>query len=335
MRAQVVDGSFGLDSLKIVERDEPEPGPGQVRVRVRACSLNYRDLLMVTGRYNPRQPLPLVPLSDGAGEVDAVGDGVTGVAVGDRVAAVFHQAWPGGPPTREKISRPLGGPLDGMLREAVVLPAEGVVPIPDHLELEEAATLPCAAVTAWAALEQGGVRAGDTVLVQGTGGVSVFALQLAKARGARIIATSSSDEKLERVRQLGADETINYRSDEAWGKTAKKLAGGDGVDTVVEVGGAGTLAQSLRAIRPGGTIAMIGILSGNETTTLLTPILMQQIRVQGILVGSRDDFLAMNRAIAQHQLRPVVDQTFPFDAAPDALRLMERGGHFGKIALRV
>jgi NADPH:quinone reductase-like Zn-dependent oxidoreductase len=336
MRGVVLDGGFGLDRLVVTDDlPDPEPGPGEVRVRVRATSLNYRDLLMVRGEYNPRQPLPLVPLSDGAGEVDAVGPGVSDLAVGDRVAASFHQAWPAGEPRRARIARPLGGPLDGMLRERVVLPRGGWVRVPEHLYLDEAATLPCAAVTAWTALERAGVGAGDTVLVQGTGGVSVFALQLAKLRGARVIATSSAEAKRARARELGADEVIDYVGDPNWGKTARGMTGGEGVDAVIEVGGAQTLAQSLRAVRPGGTIALIGILTGNETTTLLTPILMQQIRVQGILVGSTDDFEAMNRAIALHGLRPVVDRVFPREQIREAFDHMAGGAHLGKIVVRL
>ncbi|HEY0554266.1 MAG TPA: NAD(P)-dependent alcohol dehydrogenase, partial [Thermoanaerobaculia bacterium] len=238
MRAIEIQGAFGLDHLALVERPDPRPGPGQALVRLRAASLNFRDLLTVEGKYNPKQKLPLIPCSDGAGEVVTVGEGVTRVQPGDRVCTVFAQKWLAGRPTRERLRSTLGGPLDGTLAELAVFDQEGLVKTPDSLTDEEAATLPCAAVTAWSALvTEGGLTAGDTVLVQGTGGVSLFALQLAKILGARVIATSSSDEKLARVREMGADETINYREVPAWGVRAKELTGGAGVDHVVEVGG--------------------------------------------------------------------------------------------------
>lgn len=336
MRAIEIRGGFGLDSLALVERPDPAPGPGQVVVRMRAASLNYRDLLMVQGKYNPRQPLPLVPCSDGAGEVAAVGDGVTRVKPGDRVSSLFAQKWIAGEPTREKARSTLGGPIDGTLAELVALDAEGVVKIPDHLTDEEASTLPCAAVTAWSALvTDGRVKAGDTVLVQGTGGVSLFALQFARLLGARVIATSSADEKLARVRELGASDLLNYREVPDWGTKAKELTGGVGVDNVVEVGGAGTLQQSLRAVRFGGTISLIGNLSGTSTEILLTHIFMQRVRVNGIFVGHRESFEAMNRAIAHHRLRPVVDRVFPLEEARAAFEHMAAGGHFGKIVIRI
>ncbi|HEX9943995.1 MAG TPA: NAD(P)-dependent alcohol dehydrogenase [Thermoanaerobaculia bacterium] len=336
MRAVEIRGGFGLDNLSLVERPDPAPGPGQALVRLRAASLNYRDLLTVEGKYNPKQKLPLVPCSDGAGEVVAVGEGVTRVQPGDRVCGLFAQKWISGAPTRERLRSTLGGPLDGTLAELAVFDQEGLVKTPEHLSDEEAATLPCAAVTAWSALvTEGGVTAGDAVLVQGTGGVSLFALQLAKLLGARVIATSSRDEKLERVRELGASGLINYREVPEWGKKAKELTGGTGVDNVVEVGGAGTLQQSLQAVRFGGTISLIGNLSGTKTELLLTQIFMQKIRVNGILVGHRDSFEAMNRAIALHRLRPVVDRVFPLEESRAAFEHLAAGGHFGKIVVRV
>jgi len=336
MRAWQIEGGFGIDNLKLVERPEPEPGPGEVLLRMRAASLNYRDLMMVRGHYDPRQPLPLVPCSDGVGEVVAVGDGVERVAVGARVATCFTQTWIGGPPSRERLRATLGGPLDGTLAEKMVLSAEGVVEVPEHLTDAEAATLPCAALTAWSALvEQGGIRAGDTVLVQGTGGVSMFALQLARLHGARVVVTSSSDAKLERARALGAWQTVNYREDPSWGKTVRKLTGGVGVDLVVEVGGAGTLEQSLKAVAIGGTVVVIGVLSGVASELNILPLLMQQVRMQGILVGSRDGFEAMNRAIAAAGMRPVLDRTVPFGEVPEAFRVMQRAEHFGKIAIGI
>lgn len=328
-------GGFGLDNLVPVERPDPRPGCGQVLLRMRAASLNYRDLLTVQGKYNPRQKLPLIPCSDGVGEVVELGEGVTRVRIGDRVCPIFAQQWLAGEPTREKARSTLGGPLDGTLAELMVVDQEGLVRAPDHLTDEEAASLPCAAVTAWSALTAAGVQAGDTVLVQGTGGVSLFALQFAKVIGARVIATSSSDDKLARVRAIGAAETINYRETPDWGVRAKELTGGAGVDLVVEVGGAGTLDQSLRAVRFGGAISLIGNLAGIDAQVRLTLIFMQHVRMLGIFVGHRESFEAMNRAIAVHGLRPVVHRVFPLEEARAAFELMAAGGHFGKICIRI
>ncbi|MCU0303656.1 MAG: NAD(P)-dependent alcohol dehydrogenase [Thermoanaerobaculales bacterium] len=334
MKAIEIQGGFGVDRLRMVERPEPVAGPGQVVIAMRAASLNYRDLLMVRGLYNPRQPLPLIPCSDGVGEIVAVGEGVSRVAVGDRVATVFSQTWIAGPPTADKLRGTLGGPLDGALAERMVLSAEGVVAVPEHLSDAEAATLPCAAVTAWNALvEQGSVAAGDVVLVQGTGGVSIFALQIARLLGARVIVTSSSDAKLERARELGAWQTINYLEDPAWGAAARRMTGGRGVDHVVEVGGAGTLEQSLKAVRVGGQVSVIGVLSGAVSQLNVIPVLMQQIRLQGILVGSRETFERMNRALEAAGTRPVVDRVVPLADAADALARMASGEHLGKICI--
>jgi NADPH:quinone reductase-like Zn-dependent oxidoreductase len=332
MKAYEVQTGFGFENLKIVERPEPKPGPGQVLVNQRAWSLNYRDLLVVTGAYNPRMKLPLVPLSDGAGEVAAVGPGVTRFKPGDRVAGCFMLRWASGALSDEKAKSALGGAIDGVLAEQVVLLEEGLVPIPDGLSFEEAATLPCAGLTAWHALvDSGHVKAGDTVLVQGTGGVSLFALQFAVMHGARVIATSSSDEKLARAKQLGAAVGINYKTTPEWGKKAVELTGG--VDHVIEVGGGGTLGESLRAVKHGGHVAMIGILSGTATANPM-PILMKAIRVHGIFVGSREMFESMNRAIALHKMKPVIDRVFPFDQAVDALKHMQSASHFGKIVIK-
>jgi len=328
--------SFGLEHLTAFERPEPEPGPYQVRVRVRAASLNYRDLLMVRGLYNPKQKLPLIPCSDGAGVVEAVGPEVRRVKVGDRVMGAFAQGWLAGEPTRAKLSSTLGGPLDGALAEAMLLHEDGLVHTPAHLSDEEAATLPCAGVTAWSALVTHGVlRAGETVLVQGTGGVSLFALQFAKVLGARVIATSSKDEKLERAKKLGADEGINYASTPEWDKPARALTEGLGPHQVIEVGGAGTLQRTLKCIRVGGTISLIGVLGGNAAEVNLIPILMQNVRVQGILVGHREAFEQMCRAISQHKLRPVVDRVFEFGQAREAFEHLASGAHFGKIVVRI
>ncbi|HEX9734783.1 MAG TPA: NAD(P)-dependent alcohol dehydrogenase [Thermoanaerobaculia bacterium] len=336
MRVFEIRDAFGLDRLVAAERPTPEPGPGQVLLEMKAASLNYRDVLTVAGKYNPRQPLPLIPCSDGVGVVAAVGDGVSRVRAGDRVATLFSQKWWGGRPEYDKIRSTLGGPLDGTLAEYMALDENGVVKVPEHLSHVEAATLPCAAVTAWSALAtQGDVGPGDTVLVQGTGGVSLFALQLARILGARVIATSSSDEKLERVRELGAWAVVNYVDEPEWGKKARELTGGVGVDHVVEVGGGGTIAQSLKAIRIGGQISVIGNLAGGSTELSLIPILMQNVRLQGIIVGSREGFEAMSRAIAQHELRPVVDRVFPFAETPEAFRYVAAGKHFGKVCIEI
>ncbi|MCA9256774.1 MAG: NAD(P)-dependent alcohol dehydrogenase [Phycisphaerales bacterium] len=336
MRAFEIQQTFGLDSLTLCERPDPTPGPGEVMIRVLAASLNYRDLLMVQGHYNPRQPLPLIPLSDGVGIVESVGPGVSRVKVGDRVAGVFAQTWMAGDPPADVRSFTLGGPLDGMLAEKVILREAGALPVPEHLTDEQAATLPCAGVTAWSALvELGNLRAGDTVLLQGTGGVSIFALQFAKLAGARAIITSSSDEKLERCRRLGADETINYVATPDWDGAVRDMTEGRGVDHVVEVGGAGTFGKSLRAVRIGGRISVIGILSGVQAPTELTAILMRRLAVQGIFVGSRATFEAMNRAVAHGKLAPVVDRVFPFEDARSAFDAMRGAKHFGKIVIRV
>ena len=325
--------AFGRDGLARAERPVPEPGPGQVRIAMLAASLNYRDLLMVRGLYDPRQPLPLVPLSDGMGLVDALGPGVSRWKEGERVCPIFAQKWLCGPPTREALRSTLGGPLEGTLAEYLVLPQEGLVPAPDHLTPVEAATLPCAALTAWNALVTlGGLRPGEKVLTLGTGGVSLFALQFARLQGAQVIATTSNKEKAQRLQALGAAPVLDYREDPRWGRTAREISGG-GVDLVVEVGGAGTLEQSLQAVRPGGRIAMIGVLSGSRSQVDVIPILMNQLRVQGVFVGSRQDFLSMNRAVAQARLRPVIDRVYSFDEAPAALERLASGRHFGKICL--
>ncbi len=336
MRAVVIEGAFGLAQLQVVHRPEPRCGPGQALLRMKAASLNYRDLLTVLGHYNPKQPLPLIPCSDGAGEVVAVGAGVDRVAVGDLVAPIFCQGWISGPPTRARLRNTVGGPLDGTLAELMVVDAEGLVHLPEHLDPTEGACLPCAAVTAWSALvKEGEVKAGDTVLVQGSGGVSLFALQLAKALGARVIATSSSAEKLARLEAMGADALINYREQPQWGPLARKLAGGEGIDHVVEVGGAQTLEQTLRAVRVGGRVSLIGVLSGAAARLNLVPILMQQVRLQGILVGCRDDFEQMNRTLAAHRIRPVLDeQPFGLDQTRPAFERMQNGKHFGKITIK-
>jgi NADPH:quinone reductase-like Zn-dependent oxidoreductase len=333
MRQAVIDGGFGIEQLVWREVAEPVPGAGQVLVRVRAVSLNYRDYLVALGRYNPKMPLPRVPMSDGAGEVVGVGSGVTRWKVGDRVAGIFMQTWLAGRYEEAHGKSALGGAVDGMLSELVVLGEDGLVAVPSHLNYEEAATLPCAAVTAWNALfERGHVKPGQTVLVLGSGGVSVFALQFAKAAGARVIATSSHPEKMEKLRALGADWVLNYKETPEWGKAIAKAGG---VDHVVEVGGTGTLEQSLIAVRPAGSVSVIGVLSGLVGNLSIAPVFHKNLDVQGIYVGSRVVFENMNRAIAQGGLRPVVDTVFEAEKVQLALRYMESAAHFGKIVVTV
>jgi NADPH:quinone reductase-like Zn-dependent oxidoreductase len=304
-------------------------------VRIRFASINFRDWLMVEGKYNPRQPLPLIPLSDGAGEVDVVGPGVS-MEVGTRVTGLFAPRWQAGEPTLQRIRLGLGGPLDGTLAQYLVVEEQGAVPVPEHLSLQEAATLPCAAATAWSALvTEGKLRAGDTVLVQGSGGVSTFALDFACMHGARVIATTSSADKAAWLQERGAWKIVNYVDDPEWGKTVRELTGGRGVDHVVEVGGAGTLPQSIRAVRPGGTISMIGVLAGGAGKLNMTPVLMNAIRIQGVLVGSRESMEAMNRAIEAHAYRPHVDRVFPFAEARAAFEHLAAGKHRGKVVIAV
>lgn len=326
--------AFSIDALQTVDLPIPEPGHGQVLVKMQAWSLNYRDLMMIRGLYNPKLRFPFTPLSDGAGEVAAIGPGVTRVKVGERVAGAFMQGWHSGQLSEAAAKTALGGALPGVAADYVVLDEEGVVPVPEHLSWEEAATLPCAGVTAWNAVVSSGVTApGQTVLVQGTGGVSLFALQFAKLAGAEVVATSSSDQKLQRVRAMGASETVNYRTTPDWEVAVRKWLP-EGVDHVVEVGGAGTLPRSFKAVRTGGRISLIGVLSGVGDANPL-PILMKNINVQGIFVGSRAMFEAMNRAIVAHQFRPIVDKAFNFSELAAALKHMESGAHFGKICLKV
>jgi NADPH:quinone reductase-like Zn-dependent oxidoreductase len=325
----------GLDSVTLTQRTDPRPGPSQVLLRMKAWSLNYRDLLVAKGGYGAPPPLGRVPLSDGVGEIVEIGAGVTRVKPGDRVAGIFMQGWIAGAPSAEVSTTALGGAIDGMLAEYVVLSAEGVVKVPAHLTDEEAATLPCAAVTAWNALvREARVKAGDVVALQGTGGVSLFALQFAKLHGARGIITSSSDEKLALARKLGADDTINYRSRPDWDKAVLELTGGRGADVVVEVGGAGTLEKSLTAVRFGGIVTLIGVLTGTAGPIPTAAILRRHLRVQGIYVGSREMFEEMNRAIEQHRLRPHVDRAFGFAEARAAYDHLAAAGHAGKVVIR-
>ena len=335
MRAYELPKRTSIDDLKLIERDVHRPGPRQALVRVRACSLNFRDLAILLGTYRAPVRENVIPLSDGAGEVVEVGAGATRLKTGDRVAASFFPRWMGGPIRAEKVEQALGGSVDGMLAEYAVLDEDALLKLPTHLNFEEGATLPCAGLTAWQALSVHGRTApGDTVLMQGTGGVSIFALQFAKLMGTRTIITSSSDEKLARAKALGADETINYKRDADWEKSALELTGGYGVDHVVEVGGARTLEQSLRAVRIGGRVSVIGVLTGaGEINPTL--ILGRRASVQGMSVGSVEMFAAMNRAIAQSKLRPAIDRVYAFEQAAEAFRYMESARHFGKIVVRV
>jgi NADPH:quinone reductase-like Zn-dependent oxidoreductase len=333
MKAYEIREAFGIDHLTIAERETPAPRHGEALVRIRAVSLNYRDLMVVKGLYNPRIPLPFIPFSDGAGEVIAVGEGVSRVKVGDRVAGIFMQDWLAGELTDATQKSALGGGGQGMLAEDIVLGEDGLVHIPEHLSYEEASTLPCAAVTAWHAVIESGLRPGDRVLLLGTGGVSLFSLQFARIAGAEVFITSSSDEKLDKARQLGAVHGINYTTEPGWGRRVRDMTGGTGVDVVVEVGGAGTLPQSITAVRTGGRISLIGILTGTAGEINPLPLVMKKVRLQGIFVGSREMFESMNRTITLHHLRPVIDRVFPFDGVRDALRHMESGSHFGKICV--
>ena len=335
MKAYRIDSPDGLDSLKQMDLPQPAAGPGEILVRVRACSLNYRDLSMPHGGYPRNDKSPLIPLSDGAGEVAAVGPGVTEFAEGDRVAGCFFQDWEDGDVTDDQMGTALGGGLDGMLAEYVVLRQRGAVKMPAGYSFEQAACLPCAAVTAWQALTLAGLKPGDTILTLGTGGVSIFALQLAKAAGARVIITSSSDEKLERARALGADETINYKTTPDWDKAARKLTGGVGVDNVIEVGGVGTLRQSFKAARVSGTVSLIGVLTGRAESPNPLIVMRNRLTLRGIYVGSRRMFLDLNRAVEVNGVEPVIDKVFPFGQARQAFEHLQAGKHFGKIVISV
>ena len=337
MKAYEITTGADVDAIALVGRPAPTPGTGQILIDVRACALNYRDILTVSGTYAAgNKATGVVPLSDGAGVVAAIGPGVTRFKVGERVAGAFMPQWTDGPLTADLQAGALGGKVDGMLAEQVVLPATGAVAIPDHLSFAEAATLPCAGVTAWYALfVGGGIKPGDTVLLLGTGGVSIFALQFAKLAGARVIITSSDDAKLARAKALGADDVINYRRNPDWQHQVLALTAGQGADHAVEVGGPGTLNKTLESVRFGASIALMGVLTGLADAVATGLILHRNIRIQGTYVGSVAMFEAMNRAIALHGLRPVVDRVFPFDQAVDALRWLKSGSHFGKIVITI
>ena len=335
MEAYRIDRFGSVDGILLRSSEDPRPGLREVLMRVRATSLNYRDLMVLKGGGRGPTKHGVIPLSDGAGEVAAVGEGVIRVKVGDRIAGTFHPRWFGGPIKPEYLTDRLGANLDGMLAEYAVLNEEALVHIPSHLSFEEAATLPCAAVTTWVALTRDRkVTAGDTVLTQGSGGVSVFALQFARLLGARVIATTSTVEKAERLKALGASDVINYTETPNWDEKARELTDGRGVDCVVEIGGPGTIAMSLGALAVGGHVSLIGA-SLSRSGTGLDPLLLtgRGITVGAISVGSRTDFEAMNRAITLHRLRPVIDRAFPFAEAKEAYRHFEGRGHFGKVVI--
>ena len=325
-KAQAVrtTGGTSIDQLIFDSVEVPEPGAGEVLVAIKAVSLNYRDLAVVTGRYPRNAAEPTIIASDGAGEVIAVGDGVTVFRAGDRVAGSFFQKWIAGPYAREYGASALGGAIPGVLTQFRVFDQAGLIRIPEHFSYQEGATLPCAGLTAWNALVPSmHVQAGDTVLLLGTGGVSIFGLQFAKLHGARVIITSSSDEKLARAKALGADETINYKTTPEWDKEVLRLTAGRGVDMVLEVGGGETFTRSMNSVRASGQMAVIGVLSGVAGTIPVGLIGIQTLSVRGIFVGSVAMFEDMNRAITANQLRPVIDRVFPFEQSVDALRYLQ------------
>jgi len=336
MRALEVAAPWGADALKIVERPDPAPGHGEVLVRMKAVSLNYRDMLMINGMYSRGSAVggTITPFSDGCGVVEAVGPGVTRVAVGDRVATLFFQNWASGRPTLEKLASALGFPIPGAGRELATFSQEGVSKVPDFLTDQQVATLPCAALTAWRGLfVDARLEPGDTVVLQGTGGVSIFGLQFAKAAGYRTLITSSSDEKLERAKALGADHVVNYKTTPDWSKAVRQATGGKGADFIMEVGGGGTIQESMKAIKVGGHIAIIGIVAGAGEPFNPAALIGNSAKLQGLSVGSRDMFEAMCRAIELHQIRPVVDKVYPWTEAKAAIGAMAAGEHFGKIVL--
>jgi NADPH:quinone reductase-like Zn-dependent oxidoreductase len=335
MKALEVTAPGGLDRLNVIDRPDPVPNPGEVLIRMRAVSLNYRDLLMVQGRYARSDfSFPITPFSDGCGIVEAVGPGVTRVKPGDRVATMFFQKWLAGAATPDALASALGHFIPGVGRELAIYSEHGVSKVPDFLSDGQVAALPCAALTAWRALfHDVRLLPGQTALLQGTGGVSIFGLQFARAAGLETIITSSSDDKLERARAVGATHTINYRAHPEWSKEVRRITNGRGVDFVMEVGGQSTLKESLKSVRHGGHIAIIGVLSGSRESLLIPAVISTNARLQGVSVGSHEMFEAMTRAIERHRIEPVVDKVFPWQKAREALETMERGEHFGKIVL--
>jgi NADPH:quinone reductase-like Zn-dependent oxidoreductase len=338
MRAyEIARGSTSTEGLRATTRPNPTAGAGQILVRMRAVALNYRDLMIARGMYmGGPVAADTIALSDGAGEVTAVGPGVTRFRVGDRVAGTFFRGWRDGPPPGTPLVALGAPPADGVLAEQVLFDEQDAVAVPAHLGMEAAATLPCAGVTAWHALiENGRVRPGETVLVIGTGGVSMFALQFARLAGARVVVISSSDEKLQRARALGAEGAINYRTTPDWEREVLIFNHGRGADHIIEVGGAGTLARSVACVAPGGCIALIGAVSGFGAEINPFGLLAKQASIRGVFVGSRGHFERMNAAIASHKLEPVVDKVFAFEETPAAYSHLERGAHFGKVVIRL
>lgn len=334
--AYALTEGFGLDRLRRVDWPAERVPFGHVRVAVQAVSLNRRDLLLVEGTYAPRLRMPAVPCSDAAGVVTETGEGCTRLAVGDRVVAHMFPDWIAGPPSTETLRSSLGGTVrQGTLRREIVLPEATLLKVPEHLDVREAATLPCAALTAWAAVAKfGKARPGRTVLVQGTGGVSIFALQFAKLLGAAVVATSSSEARLARLRALGADAVVNYREDPKWWETARAHTE-RGFDLVVEVAGGESLDRAIRITRVGGTVAAIGVLAGRDASITLPLVVMRQIAVQGVTCGSLADFHDMLAAIEVARLRPVISDVFPFARVPDAFAALRKGAHFGKIVIEL
>jgi|SRR5579871_1298035 len=336
MRAWQIEGAFGFDNLQQVELTPSPIMDNEIRVKIHACSLNFRDLMVIKGQYNPKQKLPLIPLSDGAGEVIEVGPLVTSFKTGDRVCGTFSQTWCHGLPTADCMRTTLGSPLDGMLQESRIFKEEGLVKFPDYLSFEEAATLPCAALTAFNAIaHQSNLRPGDTVLLEGTGGVSLFALQFAHAFKMKSIIISSSQEKLAKAKEMRADHCINYTENTEWQNQVLEYTQGLGVDAVVEVGGAQTLGRAISSVKKGGTVCVIGVLSGSGNSIDLRPLLMNNIRLQGIFVGPKTLFLAMNRVLSHAKIHPVIDRVFSFNETPKALAYLESAHHFGKVCIKV
>jgi len=334
VKALVIQNGFGLENLAVVERPDLAAGRGQVLVRIRAASLNYRDLLIAKGQYNPKLSLPRILGSDGAGEIVALGEGISRFKLNDRVIGCFMPNWIDGPISEATAKSSLGNDRDGVLSEYFLCDEHSLVSVPGDLSFDEAATLPCAAVTAWNALLGGNCGPGKTVLLQGTGGVSIFALQFAKALGARALLISGHDEKMARALAQGADAVLNYKTHPDWDKWVRSETQGMGADIVIEVGGAGTLERSIKAVRFGGHVALIGVLSGPGTFNP-TPILMKAVRVQGVFVGSRAMFEDMNRLIVGEGIRPVIDRVFPFNQSTEAIKYLESGSHFGKVVVKI
>ena len=337
MRVFQIEGDWGFDNLRLSERETPKARRGEILLSMRAASLNSRDLIVPERGYGRATgELPLIPISDGVGEVIEIGEGVTRVAVGDRVCPTYFQNWTSGDPTPARFSSALGGPLDGVMADVMCLSEEGVVKVPDYLSDAEAATLPCAALTAWSAIAtHGQTKPGDKILIQGTGGVALFAIAFAKLHGAHVTVISSSDEKLERVRKMGVDETINYNDVPDWAKASRPItADRGGFDNIIELGGAATLPLSLKAVRPGGTLSMIGVLSGLMIEASLGLIVARQVRLQGVTVGHRDGIEAMIAAMTQHEIRPILGESFAFENLKQAMDHLRSGGHFGKTTIR-